>query len=223
MQHEMHATGHHELRARFGFRTSIDRLPVCESDVTGAAAALDQLTLGIALLDNGGRVRYVNRIAEAIIAEADGLSVRGGTCVAARSDDAAMLRAAIDRVLTLKEGASVFLTRPSGKRALALLIAPVEASRRVSSPLAVLVVITDPERGCVPPKERLMQAYGLTPAEAALVRCLLQGHDVAATAEQLRITLETARTHLRRVLVKTGTHRQSDLVRLLLREVGAIL
>jgi DNA-binding CsgD family transcriptional regulator len=194
-------------------------------DAGGAMAALDQLTLGIALLDGGGRVRYVNRIAQAIIAEGDGLSVRGGRCVAARSDDTAALRAAINRALTLREGASVFLARPSGKRALALLIAStsLEVPSLASSPPAALVVITDPERGCVPPKERLMQAYGLTPAEAALVRCLLQGHDVAATAEQLRITLETARTHLRRVLLKTGTHRQSDLVRLLLREVGAIV
>jgi DNA-binding CsgD family transcriptional regulator len=220
MQHEMRVTSHDEPRARFGFSAGTDRLPLCEWDVSGATAALDQLTLGIALLDSDACARYVNRIAQAIIAEGDGLSVRGGTCVAARSDDAAALRTAIDRVLTLKESASVFLARPSGKRALALLIAPVGGSRR---PPAALVVITDPERGCVPPKERLIQAYGLTPAEAALVRCLLQGHDVAATADQLRITLETARTHLRRVLVKTDTHRQSDLVRLLLREVGALL
>jgi DNA-binding CsgD family transcriptional regulator len=219
------------LETRLRGHAGMDRLPLRDWDTrelrdwdaSGATAALDQLTLGIALLGAGGHVRYANRIAQAIMAEEDGLCVRGGRCVAARSDDAAALRAAINRVLTLKEGASVFLARPSGKRALALLIASTSLEVASLASPAALVVITDPERGCVPPKERLMQAYGLTPAEAALARCLLQGHDVAATAEQLRITLETARTHLRRVLLKTDTHRQSDLVRLLLREVGAIV
>ena len=86
---------------------------------------------------------------------------------------------------------------------------------------AVLVVITDPESG-VTPKQRLIDAYRLTPAEASLAMGLVLGHDLALIADDLSITYETARTHLRHVLTKTNTHRQTDLVRLLVREVGIL-
>jgi len=74
----------------------------------------------------------------------------------------------------------------------------------------------------VAPKQRLIDAYRLTPAEAALALGLVLGHDLALIADELKITYETARTHLRHVLTKTGTHRQTDLVRLLVREVGIL-
>ncbi len=68
-----------------------------------------------------------------------------------------------------------------------------------------------------------MQAYGLTAAEAVVAQLLLRGNSNAVVAERLNISLETARTHVRRLLAKTGTHRQSDLILVLLREVGAVV
>lgn len=68
-----------------------------------------------------------------------------------------------------------------------------------------------------------MQAYGLTGTEASLTSLLLQGHALARVAERLGIRLATARSHLKAVLAKTGTHRQSELVCWLLQEVGWLL
>ena len=61
----------------------------------------------------------------------------------------------------------------------------------------------------------LQQLYGLTPAEARVAQAMLQGHGLDATAKILDIQRTTARTHLYRLFEKTGTHRQSELVRLL--------
>jgi DNA-binding CsgD family transcriptional regulator len=58
--------------------------------------------------------------------------------------------------------------------------------------------------------------YRLTPTEARLADLLLGGLEVRAVADHLGITIETARFHLKRVLAKTGTHRQTELVRLML-------
>jgi len=189
------------------------------------AASLDQLTHGVVLLDAQGRVQFLNRLAENIVAARDGLSMRQGALIAARPDQAAELKVAIQRALGTQRGAALQLVRPSGKRALTLLIAPLHVAIRTVElqPAAALVVITDPERGGVAPKQRLIDAYRLTPSEAALAMGLLLGHDLAAIADESGITYETARTHLRRVLIKTGAHRQADLIRLLTREVGLLI
>lgn len=60
-----------------------------------------------------------------------------------------------------------------------------------------------------------MTLYGLTAAEARLACALSQGHDLSKLSAQWRVSRETLRTHLKRVLSKTGTSRQTDLVRLL--------
>ena len=46
------------------------------------------------------------------------------------------------------------------------------------------------------------------------MQLLVQGMTVAEVADTLGISLATARTHLARLLDKTGSSRQADLVRL---------
>ena len=188
-----------------------------------ATAALEQLNQGVALIDHACRVSYANSLASAICRETDGLSLRGGELVAAAKPDSARLSIALKRAVGGGQGASLRLERPSHRRPLSLLITPLQPAAGSMTVQAAMVVINDPERSAAPPRERLMQAYGLTVAEAGVAQLLLRGNDIAAVAARLSICLETARTHLRRLLVKTGTHRQSDLILVLLREVGAIV
>ena len=54
--------------------------------------------------------------------------------------------------------------------------------------------------------------YGLTPAESRLALRLTTGEALRAAASALDINYETARTMLKRVFEKTGTHRQAELV-----------
>jgi DNA-binding CsgD family transcriptional regulator len=63
----------------------------------------------------------------------------------------------------------------------------------------------------------LSRIYGLTRGEAALARHLIQGTSLEEAAEKLFISLHTARTHLKRIFMKTDTHRQPEfLVRMML-------
>ncbi|HTV97301.1 MAG TPA: helix-turn-helix transcriptional regulator [Steroidobacteraceae bacterium] len=188
-----------------------------------ATAALDRLNQGVALIDRVCRVSFANSLANAICRETDGLSLRSGELIATAKPDSARLSQALKRAVDGGLGASLRLARPSQRRPLSVLISPLQLPPGFPSTPAALVVINDPERSAAPPKERLMQAYGLTAAEAGVAQLLLRGNDVAAVARRLCISLETARTHLRRLLVKTGTHRQSDLILVLVREVGAIV
>jgi len=62
----------------------------------------------------------------------------------------------------------------------------------------------------------IAQAFGLTPAEARLVALLAGGVSVTDAADRLGIVRETARNQLKSVFAKTGTHRQPELVSLVL-------
>jgi DNA-binding CsgD family transcriptional regulator len=188
-----------------------------------ATAAFEQLNQGIALIDKGCRVSFANAVAKAICRETDGVSLRGDELVATGKPDATRLNFALKRAVNAGEGTSLRLERPSQKRPLSILIQPLPLPSGYLSAPAALVLINDPDRSAAPPRERLVQAYGLTSAEAGVARLLLRGNSNAVVAERLNISLETARTHVRRLLAKTGTHRQSDLILVLLQEVGAIV
>ncbi|ASK89924.1 helix-turn-helix transcriptional regulator [Sphingorhabdus sp. SMR4y] len=57
------------------------------------------------------------------------------------------------------------------------------------------------------------EAHGLTPAEIKLVDSIVGGLSVPEHAECHGISVNTARVHMQRVLEKTGSRRQTDLLR----------
>ena len=62
----------------------------------------------------------------------------------------------------------------------------------------------------------LGRLFGLTRSGQALAARLAMGERLSDSAEQLAVSYETARTHLRNIFAKTGVDRQADLVRLIL-------
>lgn len=188
-----------------------------------ATAALDHLNHGIALIDKGCQVSFANKLAHSICEETDGLTRRGNQLMGTTASGSSQLSAALKSALLEGEASAIRVERSSGRRPLSMQIAPLRAGPGQAPVEAALVLIHDSDRYAVPPKQRLCEAYGLTAAEAGVVQLLLRGAGMPEIATELRISVETARTHLRRVLGKTGVHRQSDLILLLLREVGGVL
>ena len=70
--------------------------------------------------------------------------------------------------------------------------------------------------------ERLAGAR-LLGREAALAQELLVGLGLTEAAARLGIGLSTAKTQLQGIFAKTGTRRQTDLIRLLVRGPGGML
>ena len=63
-----------------------------------------------------------------------------------------------------------------------------------------------------PQADLLEDRFHLTHAEARLVVHLVQGTSLKSSAEALGIKYETARSYLKSSFLKTGTHRQAELV-----------
>lgn len=62
----------------------------------------------------------------------------------------------------------------------------------------------------------LQSRFRLTRAEARVVRALAEGRSIRRIAEEFDVSLETTRTHAKRAMQKTDTHRQAELVSLVL-------
>jgi DNA-binding CsgD family transcriptional regulator len=116
----------------------------------------------------------------------------------------------------------VAIPRSDGRRPYVLRAIPISLDNGIDvTPPTALVVIVDPELEPVPDSDALRRLYGLTKNEAKVALHVLDGKGLVPIADELEISLATVRTHLQHVFDKTDTHRQAELVRLLLRAVTA--
>jgi DNA-binding CsgD family transcriptional regulator len=76
-------------------------------------------------------------------------------------------------------------------------------------------LITDPDSTPVPLSAHLRSIFGFTSTEAEVARLLMRGLDRQEIADQLLISLNTVRAHLRNLFGKTGASSQAKLVRAL--------
>ena len=202
-----------------------------------ACATLDRLDVGVILVDAGARPRFVNQRAHAIAAKADGLSLNSQGIAAARADQTRMLHRAIAAMATLASrsppsdslvssaamaaATRLRLSRPSAKPSLTAIVAPLCGTRckdAWGTAPSVAVLVSEPDR---PPRIdtwALAESHGLAPRETQVATLLAQGLNPREIACALGIGLGTAREHLKRALAKTETHRQANLVRLVLCE-----
>jgi DNA-binding CsgD family transcriptional regulator len=223
--------GEEELRALRALAPHLNRalrvtlrLREMEARASALAGMSDRALSAIILTDAFGRVAESNGLARSILAENDGLAIRDGVLRAARSDDCARLA----RLVHEAAGAGVMpmsgvmqVSRPSARRPLALVVSP---TRNAASPFdrshAVSIAFADPERAPEPDAELFRRLYGFTAREAAVAALLVQGRSPTEAADELAMTENTVRTHIRHVFDKTGVERLSDLVRLLMQGPG---
>jgi len=201
-----------------------DRLGGAEMRAGAVEEALDRISGGVILLDDRGDSIAVNRTAEEILTMDDGLVMdRDGPRASTAKQTGELRRLVAEATRTgagrgVDPGAGVRLARPSGRPPLEALVAPL---RRESSPLldrraACVIFLTDPAARADTPPARLRQQYGLTAMEAEIAARLLGGMALAGIGNDLEITIHTVRGHLKRLFAKTGTHRQAELLRVLL-------
>jgi DNA-binding CsgD family transcriptional regulator len=102
-----------------------------------------------------------------------------------------------------------------------VLVAPLTRTSRLPSAkqASAVIFVRDPTAG--PPESfaAVGSLFDLTSAEVRLCRHLVQGQSLSEAACELKVSLNTARTHLKRIFEKTGTHRQAELVLLLARGI----
>ncbi|MFB2550347.1 helix-turn-helix transcriptional regulator [Ensifer soli] len=100
--------------------------------------------------------------------------------------------------------------------ALILHLLPVRRQARDIFSRSAAILIVTPVGAVGPPDLRVISGlFDLTAAEARVAREIAIGTSIDAAAQKLGIARETVRTNLKRIFMKTGTGRQSELVMLL--------
>jgi DNA-binding CsgD family transcriptional regulator len=198
------------------------RLDVSDACNLFSEMALNAMSIAAFLVGGNGRIRHMNRLAAGYLQGSEGLSSRQGRLTATDPCENAQLQFLLagargENGAESLPGGAMKILRPYTRTSLQLAVVPApEQNRLAESASCALVFVSDPSSQFKSRAALMRQLYSLTPAEARLADLLLEGLEVRDAAERLRVTLETARFHLKRILQKTGTRRQTELLRLML-------
>lgn len=182
----------------------------------GAAQALDAIGLPAAVLDRNGRALALNPRFEALM---PAVAVDRPSRLALVDGAAdALLVAAVQAMGQASAAAvrSIAVARREERPPLILHLTPIRgAAHDIFSRAASILVVTPVVVKDVPSADVVQGLFDLTPAEARLAALIAAGHRPREAAAALGVMEETARSTLKRVMAKTGLHRQADLIGLL--------
>jgi DNA-binding CsgD family transcriptional regulator len=211
-----------------------NRLAAADLRAKGTYEVISRLVFGVILLDARMRPIFANPQAEALARCGDGFLLNSNEVSAARPSDAKNLRDAIATAVGLNNGGrdaseavvrprapmNCYVSRRAPRPPLVVRVVPVAASDvldGVSAATRVILFVMEPDRPTEIDPSVLAASFNLTRREAALATLLARGMDLAQAAPQLGIGQGTARGYLKHILSKTDTHRQAELVSVLLR------
>jgi DNA-binding CsgD family transcriptional regulator len=187
--------------------------------VTALTYGLEMVKCGALLVNEEGQVQLANQTAQAILEKKDGIAMSRSNLVAERPSDTRILRRALQDAINHPERGEpqqspFILERRSAASALVVRVTPGPGLDcwESSGQRTALLKLYDRDPNLVVDERALVSVYGLTRGEAALAAKLVQGKSIEASADELFISPHTARTHLKRIFMKTDTHRQPELV-----------
>ncbi len=165
-----------------------------------------------------GTISRMSEAAKSVLADYEGLIVRGRKVHAAKAGRDPALQADIeDKLKRMATGLP-----PSAKN---IDLRPVAlGTDYFSRPLYCwvfvegdeLVIAFDVARNLSERIEDAAKTFGLSPTQKLVAEMLINGNDIQSVAQTMDVSVNTVKTHLRRMFEKTGTHDQPGLLSLLL-------
>jgi DNA-binding CsgD family transcriptional regulator len=202
------------------------RLWEMELKHVAAAERLGAQKEGALLTDALGRVVHANAAAKAMLDDRSGIFLDNGRLTAA--DGSGILQRLIASCARTTPapggpGGEIKILRELSHSPLHVMVTPLRSKARladipwisIGTPVAI-VTVRDPDLDRRRREVNLRRRFGLTIAESRLATEILKGDGRAAAARRRGISNATAKSHLSIIFEKTGTHRQAELIRLVL-------
>lgn len=197
------------------------------ASIAGLTSALDGVGIGVVLVDSDGQILVANAAADRLLIIGDGLRRRGASLLGFRLADTAKLNAAIDQAIApsktpaANERLALSLLRANGS-SLIVAVFPTLQNSVFGHAAAAVICVVDPDLDVRSLIGRVSKIYGMSRVETGLACELAMGRSLIEAATSLRVREATARTYLKQLFLKTGTHRQVELVRLLIAGAAAM-
>ena len=184
---------------------------------TSPTAALNALRLPAIALDQHGFVADVNATADAVFDH--NIKIKDRRLFVRDPDARTHLKDAIDQLkdLTRRAPFEPVIVPRTDKLPVIVRIWPFDGpAHQPGQDVRALLTLNalGPKPG--PPAAILAKTFRLTPSEAKLASIVARGASTQIAARELKISRDTAPNQLKAVFAKTDTHRQSELVALLL-------
>lgn len=184
-----------------------------------ALATLDKFNRGVFLLDDDGAVCFANRAAEAMVARNDGLLLRRGRLQFKAADAHAAFEVFLGNGRNPSDSGGLVLRadRARLKQPYRVLVSRLaHRHKRDGRGAGYCVFIYEPNGGHQPVSAAVLrQLYGLTLAEARLTNELFGGQSLVESAKASGISVNTAKSVLKRIFTKCSVHSQPELLLLL--------
>ena len=180
---------------------------------------------GMILLFETGELMAVNHAAALILEKNDGISVKQNVLVLDEAGTQSELIGALDGMKALKQDEieqtrwfwSLQLKSRPHPIQLALQIIPIHEWRLESSNKSRvgLLFLNDPTQLDKPSIRQLQAYFNLTGAQANVALALWGGMGISEAADNLSISVNTARSHLRKIYHKVGARSHAELMSIL--------
>lgn len=197
----------------------IDILDANKIEADSLAATLDTFIAGVLIVGEKGRILHANDAARRMLSAREPIAAIDGILsarnAAANEELSAAIRLARDNEAQIgSSGLGVPLRCDEPSVAHILPLARGNVRTRLMPQATAAVFITRAERESSVDIRALVRIFDLTAAEIRLLEQLTRNATLADAAKTLRISQETARTHLAHIFSKTGVSRQADLLTL---------
>jgi DNA-binding CsgD family transcriptional regulator len=199
-------------------------LGIFRQQTVGFSHVLENLDCAVILLDAGQRPVFMNGRARELAEAKDGLFIGDAGLTTARMGETRSLQHAVVSAIEAAPAcalASVYVHRDENRSPLKLDIISVGGGTGPRNAARVIVLIREPDAPRAFDREALSKSYDLTPREAELAILLATGHTLSGAAAVLKIGLSTVRWYLKHLFEKTDTHRQAELIRLVVGGFGS--
>lgn len=182
---------------------------------------IDLVPFAMLAVNQDTKLLFANRVAHHILQGNPSIFLDQQTLRIAASHADTQLKALVAGIASGKDrsGGALIIRRGKDLCPLWLVIAPLSRPLRTvigQEQHIALVFISAPEYLSTMAQTTLRTHFKLTPKEQELVLLILQGINLTEAASALNISANTARTHMKKIYVKTKTDSQVDLIRLLL-------
>ncbi len=180
--------------------------------------ALDAVAHGILTIGADLRVRQMNRSARETLSRNRGIELRNDLLTLNDRQLDQRFRELVQAAVTMAQrgderaSGAMFVRSPASREHVELVVAPVPCLGCGEADAQILLYLFDTSSPRQVSFDVLTGLYGLTHTEAKLVQFMTNGMTLDEAGEELEISVNTARTHLKHIFHKTGINRQTELL-----------